>query len=152
MKARFGTVLLVIVAIVAFGTALSHLSCLYFGPQCYAAQMAPPVLVESAKAGTLLAPFATLVASAIFVVCGCYALSGAKIVRRLPLLNVGIYVIALVSILRGVLTLQLWARHPELVSLGVLTIGLIWFCCGLCYLVGYRAVNAQRNDSQVSYK
>ena len=47
--------------------------------------MAPVSVIESAKAGTLLAPLGTIVVSAIFIVFGCYALSGATLIRRLPL-------------------------------------------------------------------
>ena len=66
MGFKFGVISLVCAAVIAISTALAHLSCLYFGPECYAIQMAPPVIVESAKAGTLLAPLGNLLVSSIF--------------------------------------------------------------------------------------
>lgn len=65
MNAKHGIVLLVVAALVAFFTALAHLSCIYFGPQCFSVQMAPPIIVESARRGTLLAPIATVVVATV---------------------------------------------------------------------------------------
>lgn len=114
------------------------MSCLYFGPECYAAQMAPPQIIESAKNGTLLAPVGTTFVSAIFVLLGLYALSGAGMIRKLPLLKFGIYTIAILCIIRGILPLQLWLRHPEKVNDIVFYTGLVWLVTGLLYLFGYR--------------
>ena len=138
MKPHIGKLLLVLAALIAMATAIAHTSCIYFGPECYAAQMAPPQIVESAQNGTYLAPIGTLFVSAIFVVLGLYALSGANIIRRLPLLNVGIYTIATLCIIRGLLPIQLWLRHPDKVSDIVLYAGYVWLIAGLLYLVGYR--------------
>lgn len=143
ISTKQGVVLLVIAATIAFLTALAHLSCIYFGPQCYVIQMAPPDIVESARAGTLLAPVGTILVAMIFVVLGFYALSGAKLMRKLPLLTFGVYTIAVICIIRGILPLQLWLRHPEKVNAAVLLAGFIWLGVGLCYLMGYRAVKGK---------
>jgi hypothetical protein len=144
MSAKQGIVLLVIAALIAVATAFAHLSCIYFGPQCYSAQMAPSSIVESAKENTLLAPLATIFVSAIFILLASCALSGARLIRRLPLLNYGIYTIAFLSIVRGILPLQLWLRHPDKVTEIVLFVGIVWLAVGLCYLFGYKAVNGKR--------
>ena len=144
MNAKTGFALLLIAATIAFATALAHLSCIFLGPECYSAQMAPPVVVESAKANTLLAPVGTVIVSAIFGVLGCYALSGAKLLPRLPLLNIGIYAIATVCIIRGLLPLQYWLRFPDRVDTDVLIVGLVWLFVGLCYVLGFRAVATKR--------
>ncbi|WP_125559420.1 MULTISPECIES: hypothetical protein [Pseudoalteromonas] len=146
MGRRYGIALLLFAALSAWLVAGAHLSCIYFGPQCYSAQMAPPFVVESAQAGTMLAPLATIAASAIFIVLGCYAFSATGLMRRLPLLNVGIYSIALVCIIRGLLPIQLFVRHPEKISNTVLWVGVAWLLVGLCYLLGYRAVKKHRAD------
>ena len=90
MSTKQGVLLLCIAAFIAFATALAHLSCIYFGPQCYSAQMAPSSLVRSAELGTLLAPLATVAVSTIFIVMAGYALSAAFIIPKLPLLSTGI--------------------------------------------------------------
>jgi uncharacterized membrane protein HdeD (DUF308 family) len=114
------------------------MSCIYFGPECYAAQMAPPQIIESAKKGTYLALIGTLFASTIFFVLGLYALSAAGFFRKLPLLKFTIYTIATLCIIRGILPLQLWLRHPEKVNDIVLYTGIVWLITGLLYLFGYR--------------
>lgn len=142
MKAQIGIVFLVVAALIAMATAAAHLSCIYFGPQCYAAQMAPALIVESAINGTYLAPIGTLFASGIFVVLGLYALSGAgftgKLLNKLPLVSYAIYTIATLCIIRGILPLQLWLRHPEKVNDVVFYVGIVWLVAGLLYLFGYR--------------
>lgn len=147
MKRQVGVVFLVLAALVAMGTAAAHLSCIYLGPECYAAQMAPKEIVESAINGTYLAPIGTIFASGIFVVLGLYALSGAgftgMLIEKLPLVNYAIYTIATLCIIRGLLPLQLWLRHPEKVSDTVLYVGIVWLVTGLLYLVGYRICSAQ---------
>lgn len=138
VKQRIGYLFLVIAAFIAVSTAAAHMSCIYFGPECYAAQMAPPQIVESAKNGTYLAPIGTTFVSLIFVMLGLYALSGANVIRRLPLLKLGIYTIATLCIIRGILPLQLWARHPDRVNDVVFYTGIVWLATGLLYLFGYK--------------
>lgn len=108
-----GRTLLRIGSMIFIVTAMAHLSCIYFGPQCYAIQMAPVSIVESAKANTLLAPVATVGVAMIFLVLAAYGLSAAKAIRRLPLLTTVIYSIAVICLIRGLLPLQLWIRHPH---------------------------------------
>jgi len=150
VKRKIGVVLLVLAALIAMGTAAAHLSCIYLGPECYAAQMAPPPIVESAINGTYLAPIGTIFASAVFVVLGLYALSGAgftgKLIDKLPLVNYAIYSITTLCIIRGLLPLQLWLRHPEKVNDTVLYVGIVWLMTGLLYLVGYRICAKQHTS------
>ena len=144
MRNKIGVVLLLLAASIAILTAVAHLSCIFLGAQCYEAQMAPLIIVQSAQAGTLLAPLATVVIAAVFILLGCYALSGARLIKQLPLLSVGIYAISAVCILRGILPIQLWFRHPNKVTAVVLAIGLAWLFVGLCYLLGYKALKPNR--------
>ncbi|MFC3120767.1 hypothetical protein [Agaribacter flavus] len=141
MNKNQGRLMLAIAAIVAFLTALAHMSCIAIGPQCYSVQMAPEAVVHSAESGTLLAPIATVFVALVFSTIGCYALSAAKVIRNLPLLRFGIYAIAFICVVRGVLPFQLWIRHPEKVALPVLVVGFVWLLVGVCYFFGYRAVN-----------
>lgn len=150
MKVNFGVILLFIAALTAFATALAHTSCIYFGPECYAAQMAPPEVIESAKSGSLLAPIGTLFVSAIFVIMGCYALSAANIIKPLPKLSIVVYTLSFICIVRGILPIQFWFRYPEKVSEPILYVGVAWLMVGLFYFFGYsktrklqRAENSQ---------
>ena len=136
MKNKIAKSLLILGALIATFTALAHLSCIIFGPQCYKAQLAPEFIVESAIQGTWLAPFGAILISLLFFTCAAYALSKAGIIRKIPLLNLGIYTIATIAIIRGLLTFQLKFRHPELVDLNNLSIGGVWFIAGLLFLIG----------------
>lgn len=156
MKPNIGIIFLVIAALIAMATAAAHLSCIYFGPQCYATQMAPALIIESAINGTYIAPIGTIFASGTFVILGLYALAGTglsnqvtnkvfrKRISKLPLVNYAIYTIATLCIIRGMLPLQLWIRHPDKVSDVVLYVGIVWLVTGLLYLFGYRICSRQR--------
>ena len=130
MSNKPSALLLVIAVLIAFATAIAHLSCIYFGPQCFSTQMMPLSIAELAENGTLLTPLDTLFVS----------LSGVRVVRKLPLLSLGIYTIAVLCIIRGILPLQLWLRLPDKVSESVLFISIVWLVAGLFYLFGYRAI------------
>lgn len=143
MKSNLGVAFLVLGALIAIGTAVAHTSCIYFGPGCYATQMAPDFVVESAENGTYLAPVAAIFASIIFVVFGLYALSAAGIIRKLPLLKFAIYTIAIISIIRGLLPLQFWLRNPDKISDYAFYAGIVWLVAGLLYLFGYRMSDNQ---------
>ena len=144
MSTKHGIVLLVVAGIIATSTAVAHLSCIYLGPQCYSIQMAPQVVIESAQAGTLLAPLGTIVVATIFLLFAAYAFSAAGLVRKLPFLKVVVNVIGILCIVRGILPLQLWLRHPEKVSQIVLNVGLAWLAVGLCFSIGYKVVRSGR--------
>ncbi|MBM7073677.1 hypothetical protein JQC92_16835 [Shewanella sp. 202IG2-18] len=140
---RYGKLALVIVSITAFAVAIAKTSCIYFGEQCYSVQMAPEFIVESARAGTWVAPVGAIVASTIFIVIGLYALSAAGIVRRLPLLRPVVLTLSTLFVIRGLLPLQLWIRKPELVSDNIIVIGVIWLLCGLMLFWGYKATQVK---------
>ncbi|ARD21198.1 hypothetical protein [Shewanella japonica] len=141
MKSKYGVTLLLLTAILAFSTALAHFSCIFFGPECYSIQMAPEFIVESAKQGTIVAPIGAILAAILFIIPGCYALSGAHIIRKLPLLTLGIYTIATLCIIRGLLPIQLWLRKPDKVTDVVLYVGIVWLIAGLFYLFGYKSAS-----------
>lgn len=146
MKVKLGRLLLVLAGLIAFGTALAHTSCIYFGPECYSAQMAPPEVVEAAKPGSLVAPIGTLLVSAIFVGIGCYAFSAAGVMRPFPKLNFIIYLISFTCVVRGLLPIQLWFRHPQKVPDPVLYVGLVWLLVGLFFVIGLRLVKRDNTN------
>ncbi len=128
---------LLLAALIAISTAVAHLSCIILGPDCFKAQMAPEPLVQSAIDGTWLAPISTIVVSLIFVVCGLFALSAAKIIRKLPLLNTALITIASICIVRGIATVPLSFLFPQMVSVFSLLAGAIWFITGLLFAFGF---------------
>tara|TARA_B100000768_G_C11069078_1_gene285785 strand:+ start:165 stop:656 length:492 start_codon:yes stop_codon:yes gene_type:complete len=101
-KNKIGIYFLVITAGIAILTAFSHMSCIAIGESCYRAQLAPEPIIQSAINGTMLAPVGTIFISILFILCAAYALSAAKLIVQLPLLNMGIYTISALCLFRGV--------------------------------------------------
>lgn len=141
MSRSTGVILLLTAAVIAALTVIAHMACIWLGPTCFESQMAPPDIVQSARDGTLYAPIATTIVSALFLTCALYALSAAGKIRRMPFLTLGVYTIALICLLRGIAIVPINAWFPD-TPLGPRDwiAGAIWFAVGLCYLLGYRAV------------
>lgn len=137
MKVKIGIVLLLCAATCSFLTVISHMACIWLGPECFAIQLAPPELIESSRQGTILAPIATLLVSLIFFVIGLYGLSAAKIIPTLPMLSKAIFILAILCTVRGILPLQLWLRQPDQISYLALNYGVGWFFVGMCFTAGY---------------
>ena len=137
-KPKIGIIALVTASLIATLTALAHLSCLYFGPKCYQVQMAPQVIVQSAIEGTWLAPIGTIIISIIFFLCAAYALSGAGMIKKIPLLSLGIYSISIVCFLRVLIVLLFFIRYPETTTTSAIVAEIVWFAVGLLFFLGYR--------------
>ena len=137
-KNKVGLLFLIIAAGIATFTALAHMSCIFLGESCYRSQLAPEAIIQSAVDGTLLAPLGTTFVSSLFLLCAVYALSAADIIPKLPLVEVAIYSISALCILRGLATIPISLAYPEAVSRFVITSGAIWFISGVLFLVGFR--------------
>lgn len=97
-----GRVLLLVAAGCSAAVALLHLAILIMGPPWYR-WFGAPSLAAQIERGSVSGPvLLTLAVAAVFVVWAGYALSGAGVVRRLPLLRTGLYAIAAIYLLRGV--------------------------------------------------
>lgn len=131
---------LVLGAGLSFAVALLHLGIIFAGPDAYtyfgAGELGP---LEAAGSRVPDAITAGLVA--VFAVFGCYALAGAGLVRRLPLLAFALRAIGAVYSLRGLVL------FPELVALARGTaafppryavFSLVSLLTGAAYLAGTR--------------
>ncbi len=85
---------------------------------------------------------ASLVVGLVFAVWGLYGLAGAGVIRRLPLLRLGLIVIGIIYTLRGIplitilLTMAGIIRDPQPIPPQALISSLVAFGIGLAYLVG----------------
>ena len=140
MRSQIGTTLLIIAAVTAFVTALAHLSCLYFGAQCYAVQMAPKAIVDSAAQGTWLAPVGNIAVSSLFILAGCYALAGCGVIKSMPGLRLIIVLIAAICLLRGLLPLFVWILLDKQLATKVYLTSFVWFSIGICFWLGWMLV------------
>ncbi|MGI0119618.1 hypothetical protein [Zooshikella sp. RANM57] len=137
---------LVIAAIITISTAVAHMSCIFLGPSCYSAQMAPQVVIQSAIDGTLIAPITTVFISILFITCGVFALSGAGILKKLPLLKLALASIATLCLLRGISTLPLSLLYPDKVSMFSISAGIVWFITGGLFMYGWICTHHVRTN------
>jgi hypothetical protein len=130
VKSRF----LMAGGVIAAATAVWHLLCIIGGPSWYVFARAPQVIVDSAKQGTFLAPLGATVIASLMFACSVYSLSGAGLIRKIPLLMIALVSISLICLIRGLVTV------PYLLSSKLDTWELIassgWFFVGVCFLMG----------------
>ncbi len=85
---------------------------------------------------------ASLIVGLVFVLWGLYGLSGAGVIRRLPLLRLGLIVIGAIYTLRGISLIPILLimigiiRDPQPIPPQALISSLVSFGIGLAYLVG----------------
>ncbi len=85
---------------------------------------------------------ASLVVALVFAIWGLYGLAGAGVIRRLPLLRLGLIVIGAIYTLRGIslipmlLILAGIIRDPQPIPAPALISTLVSLALGLAYLVG----------------
>ena len=132
---------------IAIAGAMIHVAAVFGGPSWYALFGAPPVIVTSAQAGTWLAPVSALVIAVLMTTCSLYAASAAGLVRRLPLLRLGLVSMAVVCIARGLLLPAAALSHPELLNTFEIVSAFIWFVAGMGFAVGSRISRAKLDNS-----
>jgi hypothetical protein len=92
--------------------ALLHLGCIAFGAPWYRFFGAGERMAQLAIEGSPYPTVITLAITAVLAAWSLYALSGAGIVRRLPLLRTCLCAITAVYLLRGTLALPFMAQLP----------------------------------------
>ena len=92
---------LVLAGICSLLAALLHLAVIAGGPSWYRTFGAGEQMAQMAERGLWYPAAMTLVVAAVLTVWGLYALSGAGIVRTLPLLKPALCAITAIYLLRG---------------------------------------------------
>ena len=144
-----GAFLLISVAALALLTALSHMSCIVLGPECYRAQMAPESLIELSKSAPWRAALETTLVSLLFVATAVYCLSGAGVIRKVPLLKPAIITISVLCTLRGLATLPLSMLFTEHVTTFSIIAGILWLLAGVFCFSGYRLMSIKTQSSDI---
>ena len=113
--------------------AIAHLGCIVFGGDWYRFLGAGEQMAQMAEAGHWYPTVLTLIIVLILSVWSLYGLSGARTIGRLPFLRIGLIVISIIYLLRGVAFVILIPIFPGnsmtfwLVSSGVcLIIGVLY--------------------------
>jgi len=92
--------------------AVLHLAMPFGGPAWYAFWRAPDVIVRMAGAGHPYPAVMCMLIAALLVLCTLYAVSGAGLIFRMPLLRTGLTAIAAVFLARGLSFIPLVALRP----------------------------------------
>jgi hypothetical protein len=116
--------------------ALLHLGCIIFGGDWYRFFGAGEQMAQMAGAGQIYPTIVTSVIVIVLSVWSLYALSGAGIIFRLPLLRTGLCVIASIYLLRAVAFFPLMKMFPDNSILFWVISSSICFMFGLLYLIG----------------
>ena len=118
--------------------ALIHLACIVFGGSWYRFFGAGEGIARLADAGHWYPPvFAASVAGLLFI-WSLYALSGAGVVRRLPLLKFSLCLISAIYVVRGLAFVMLMPYFPGNSLTFWLLSSAICLSLGLVHLAGLR--------------
>lgn len=110
--------------------ALLHLGCILFGASWYRFFGAGERMAQMAIAGSWYPTIVTLIIAAILATWSLYALSGAGVIPRLPLLRLALCAITAVYLLRGIAVLPIIAFYPDKGTL------FWWWSSGICLSIG----------------
>ena len=131
---------LILGGILSFAVALLHVVIIFIGAPAYRYFSAGEDMATAAESGSAFPVLLTLFLAAIFAVWGFYGLSGAGVVRRLPLLKIALILIGAVYTLRGVgifqQLFQIAASSAEATATREIVFSLVSLIIGLAYLFG----------------
>jgi len=104
--------LLVTGAVLSGLAALLHLACLVFGAPLFRLMGAGEQMAQLHQAGHWYPVVVTLVIAGVLTGWSAYALSGAGLIRKLPLLRTALSAITAVYIIRGIAFVPAMAYFP----------------------------------------
>jgi len=116
--------------------ALAHLACVAGGAAWYRALGAPPRVVRAVEFGSTRPALMAIGIAVILAIWAAYALAGAGVIRRLPLLRVGLIGIAAVYVVRGLMFRPEMLGRPDLSESFALGSAAIVLAMGLMHAVG----------------
>ena len=123
--------------------ALLHIAIIIGGPQWYRFFGAGEELASMAEKGSWYPPVLTFGIAVVLLLWALYAFSGAGLIRRFPLLKVGLVVISAVYLIRGLAFIPAYIVKPEIVDDFLIWSSLICLVYGFSYAIGTRQVWAK---------
>jgi hypothetical protein len=121
----------------SLAASLLHLACIVGGPGWYRALGAGEGMARAAERGDWYPAAITMGIALLLAVAAAYAFSGAGLVARLPLLRLGLVVITIVYLLRGmVLFMPSALQRPDLTTTFLIWSSLIVLVFGLVHAIG----------------
>ena len=135
--------LLLTAAALSATAAALHLGCIVFGGPWYRFFGAGEQMAQLAEAGHWRPAVAALAIAVILLTWSAYALSGAGVIRRLPLLRPALCAITAVYLARGLAVAPLMASVPGRSTTFWLWSSAICVVVGLVHLVGLKRAWSQ---------
>jgi len=129
---------LIIAALCSGTVAVLHAGCIIFGGDWYRFLGAGEQMAVMADAGDAYPTIVTSVIVVLLTSWAAYALSGAGVIFRLPLLRTALCLIATVYILRGVFFVPLMPIFPGNSVVFWLVSSMVCLAFGLIYAVGIK--------------
>ena len=123
--------------------ALLHIAIIIGGPQWYRFFGAGEELASMAEKGSWYPAVLTFGIAVVLLLWALYAFSGAGLIRRFPLLKVGLVVISAVYLIRGLAFIPAYFVKPEIVDDFLIWSSLICLVYGFSYAIGTRQVWAK---------
>ena len=120
-------------AILNFILAVGHLLCLMCLQQVFCIFGITEIMNKCTTYGEAIPYIITVIIAFCFFLCGLYALSADGVIRRLPLLKIGIFFIAAVFLLRSFMGAIDIAHHFSILQFSSTIVAAI---IGLLYLLG----------------
>lgn len=124
---------------ISMAIALLHIAIIFGGAPAYRYFGAGEEMAVMATNGSIFPALLTLFLAMIFALWGLYAFSGAGLIRHIPLLRLGLVVIAGIYTLRGigVIPQVVWmVESPQSVAPREIVFSFVSLFIGIVYLVG----------------
>jgi hypothetical protein len=116
--------------------ALLHLGCIAGGPSWYRFFGAGERMARLAERGSSQPAIITIAIALMLVTWSIYALSGAGLIPRLPLLRTALVIICAIYLLRAAALPLMLARMPDRGTTFLVVSSLIVLVFGLVHLIG----------------
>lgn len=123
----------------SFAIALLHVVIIFLGAPAYRYFRAGEEMATMAEAGSLVPAVITFVIVLVFTFFGCYALSAASVIRRLPLLAPVLVIIGAIYTLRGmsaIVQIILLLGGATFIGMRDVVFSSVALFAGLLHLVG----------------
>lgn len=120
---------LILGAVLSAIAALLHVGCIVFGAPWYRFFGAGEEMARMAEAGSWRPTIITSGITLVLLIWALYALSGANVIGRLPLLRVGLCTITAIYLLRGL------AAFPVAIWMPAQNTAFLWWSSMIC--LGY---------------
>lgn len=126
-------------AMLSFAIALLHFIIIFIGAPAYRYFRAGEKMANMAEAGSFVPALITFALVFAFTIFGCYALSGAGVIRRLPLLLPALVTIGAFYTLRGIgapLQIILLMSGPTIIETRDAVFSSVALLAGIFHLAG----------------